>query len=181
LDLSYLGQARRFDHSTLQSYAVICSLLANESVFTLIRQLQLSIDISCPQGAQQQTHRTPLLLSIDGTDRRTDGRTDTGPFHTHCSTYYARSVNNAAAECICVCLFIYLLKLLKYHSGARRGLAAQPMTFRGRLYIAAIDTDRWTDRWMTGVGSVARPGFQRERRFRAPHWYDTTAALRDTS
>jgi len=29
----------------------------------------LSIDISC---AQQQTRCTPLLLSIDGTDRRTD-------------------------------------------------------------------------------------------------------------
>jgi len=29
----------------------------------------LSIDISC---AQQQTHCTPLLLSIDGTDRGTD-------------------------------------------------------------------------------------------------------------
>jgi len=26
----------------------------------------------CPQGTQQQTHRPPLLLSIDGTDRRTD-------------------------------------------------------------------------------------------------------------
>jgi len=26
-------------------------------------------------GAQQQTHRPPLLLSIDGTDRRTDRRT----------------------------------------------------------------------------------------------------------
>jgi len=26
-------------------------------------------------GAQQQTRRPPLLLSIDGTDRRTDGRT----------------------------------------------------------------------------------------------------------
>jgi len=25
-------------------------------------------------GAQQQTRRTPLLLSIDGTDGRTDGR-----------------------------------------------------------------------------------------------------------
>jgi len=33
----------------------------------------LSIDISCPHGAQQQTRRTPLLLSIDGADRRTDG------------------------------------------------------------------------------------------------------------
>jgi len=29
--------------------------------------------------AQQQTRRTSLLLSIDGTDRRTDGRTDGHP------------------------------------------------------------------------------------------------------
>jgi len=33
---------------------------------------QLSIDISCPRGAQQQTRRPPLLLSIDGTDRCMD-------------------------------------------------------------------------------------------------------------
>ena len=32
----------------------------------------LSIDIRIPLGAQQQTRRTPLLRSIDGTDRRTD-------------------------------------------------------------------------------------------------------------
>jgi len=37
-----------------------------------------------PHGAQQQTRRTPLLWSNDGTDRRTDGRTlgryiDLGP------------------------------------------------------------------------------------------------------
>jgi len=37
---------------------------------------QLSIDISCPHSAQQQTRRTSLLLSIDGRDRRTDGRKD---------------------------------------------------------------------------------------------------------
>jgi len=36
---------------------------------------QLSIDISCPHGAQQQTSRQPLPLSANGTDRRTDGRT----------------------------------------------------------------------------------------------------------
>jgi len=41
---------------------------------------QLSIDISCTQGAQQQTHRTPLQLPIDGTDRQTDAR----PLHVHC-------------------------------------------------------------------------------------------------
>jgi len=32
------------------------------------RRSQPSIDISCTQGAQQQTSRT-LLLSVDGTDR----------------------------------------------------------------------------------------------------------------
>jgi len=35
---------------------------------------QLSIDITCPQGAQQQTRWQPLMLSIDGTDRRTDAQ-----------------------------------------------------------------------------------------------------------
>jgi len=34
------------------------------------RRRLLSVDISCPLGAQQQTRRTPL--SIDGTDRRMD-------------------------------------------------------------------------------------------------------------
>jgi len=32
-------------------------------------QLQLLIDICCPQGAQQQTRRPPLLMSINETDR----------------------------------------------------------------------------------------------------------------
>jgi len=41
------------------------------------RAYQLSIYIisAAEARAQQQTSRTPLLLSIDGTDRRTDGRT----------------------------------------------------------------------------------------------------------
>jgi len=39
------------------------------------RRKQLSIDVSCRRGAEQQTRRTPLLLSNDGTDRQTDGRT----------------------------------------------------------------------------------------------------------
>ena len=37
---------------------------------------QLFIDVSCRQGAQQQTRRPPLLLSIDGTDKRTERWTD---------------------------------------------------------------------------------------------------------
>jgi len=47
----------------------------------------LSTDISCPQ---QQTHRQPLLLLIDGTDRWTNTR----PLHRSCSAYYVGSVNN---------------------------------------------------------------------------------------
>ena len=43
------------------------------NVFAAERRHLLSIDISCLYGAQQQTRRTPLLLLIDGTDRRTDG------------------------------------------------------------------------------------------------------------
>jgi len=39
------------------------------------RAAATSIDISCPPGPQQQTRRTLVQRSIDGTDRRTDGRT----------------------------------------------------------------------------------------------------------
>jgi len=38
------------------------------------QQQLLSIDVSCPHGAQQQTRRQLLLLLIDETDKRTDGR-----------------------------------------------------------------------------------------------------------
>jgi len=44
--------------------------------------LPLSIDISCSHGAQQQTRRTLLLRSNDGTGRRTDRRTDGHPIVT---------------------------------------------------------------------------------------------------
>jgi len=36
-------------------------------------------------GDQQQTYWPPLLLSIDGTDRQTDGRTDARPSRRPCS------------------------------------------------------------------------------------------------
>jgi len=61
----------------------------------------LSIDISCPQSAQQQTRRPPLLLSIDGTDRRTPDRyLDPAP-HTiqqGVGNGRAGSVNNAVFQ-----------------------------------------------------------------------------------
>jgi len=62
----YNGQYK----SVFNTSAVTVTLLA----FAAERRRLLSIDMSYPQGAQQQTRRTPLLLSIDGTDRRTDGR-----------------------------------------------------------------------------------------------------------
>ena len=52
--------------------------------FAAERQRLLWIDIFCP-GAQQQTRRTPLLLSIAETDR---------PFHRPCCACYARSVSS---------------------------------------------------------------------------------------
>jgi len=47
-------------------------LLSSPAAATRRRLRQPSINISCPHGAQQQTRRTPLLLLIDETDRRTD-------------------------------------------------------------------------------------------------------------
>ena len=60
-----------------------------------------------PAGAraQQQTRRTPLLLSIDGTDRhtdrRTDGRTDGRTLDRFMSptAYYADRVTAARIMC----------------------------------------------------------------------------------
>jgi len=53
----------------------------------------LSIDISSPHGAQQQTRRTPLLRSNDGRH----GRTKTRPLHRPCSAFCAGSANNVGA------------------------------------------------------------------------------------
>jgi len=56
--------------------------------------VQQSIDISCPRGAQQQTRRTLLQRSIDGTDRQTDGRTPDTAY------YCANGVDNRrCGEC----------------------------------------------------------------------------------
>jgi len=40
------------------------------------RAVQQSIDFVCQRSPQQQTYRTLLRRSIDGTDRQTDRRTD---------------------------------------------------------------------------------------------------------
>jgi len=63
--------------------------------FAAERRRLLSIDISWLRGAQQQTHRRPLLLSIDRTDRRKNRQTDARALHRPCSLLsilYADSV-----------------------------------------------------------------------------------------
>jgi len=63
---------------------------------------QLSIDICCPcqrASAQHQTSRTPLLLTTD----ETDGRTDTRPSHIPCCACgqheYVTFCNTLCASC----------------------------------------------------------------------------------
>ena len=58
------------------------------------RAVQQWIHISCPPGAEQQTRRTPLLRSNDGTD----GRMDTRPFHKPCSAYRMWAVSVILAQ-----------------------------------------------------------------------------------
>ena len=55
------------------SMAFAAQLYAAAPLLLGARRPPQSIDISCPHGAQQQTRRTPLLLSNDGTDGETDG------------------------------------------------------------------------------------------------------------
>ena len=57
---------RRYRHLLLSAGACSTAPAARQ---------QLSIDIFCPHGAQQQTRRPLLLLQIDGTDHQTDRRT----------------------------------------------------------------------------------------------------------
>ena len=61
--------------------------------------------------AQQQTRRTPLPLSNDGTDRQTDGRTDTRPLHRPCCRQSNPIQSNSSMhhyDCIALCKDISL-------------------------------------------------------------------------
>ena len=63
----------------LHDTACICCCSANAAECWRL----LSIDISCPQGAQQQTHSSCCRMV-----GQTDMQTDTQPFHTSCSAHY---------------------------------------------------------------------------------------------
>ena len=56
----------------LLPFAADVLITIKQTAGTRRRRPQLSIYISCPQGAQQQTSRRPLLLSIYGTGGQTD-------------------------------------------------------------------------------------------------------------
>jgi len=58
----------------------------------------LSIDISYPHGAQQQTRCRPRLRLYDGTKKDGQRQKDTGPLHRPCSARYAGSVNKYNTE-----------------------------------------------------------------------------------
>jgi len=48
----------------LLTAVLLCAVLCGGAVAAGARRLPLSIDISCPRGAQQQTHHTLLHRSI---------------------------------------------------------------------------------------------------------------------
>jgi len=60
---------------TLSAFAVVLQPRTAAPLLLGARRPPLSINTSCLHDAQQQTRRTPLLRSNDGTERRTDGRT----------------------------------------------------------------------------------------------------------
>jgi len=61
---------------TSQRSASFVGFQHEAAAFAAECRCRLSIDIFCPRGAQQQTYQ--LLLSIDGTYRRTDRRSTRG-------------------------------------------------------------------------------------------------------
>ena len=93
------GAAARCHSTVLQHRAVApcCgAVVQHRAAAPLLLGAQrspLSIDISSPHGAQQQTRRTPLLRSNDGRH----GRTKTRPLHRPCSAFCAGSANNVGA------------------------------------------------------------------------------------
>jgi len=79
------------------------------------RRPPLSIDISCPRGAQQQTSRPPLVLSIDGTDGRTDGLSGAEPLHRRLShtvtiNYYRAPDGNSVRQTLLTSLLTFAHK-----------------------------------------------------------------------
>jgi len=60
--------------------------------------VQQSINIACPRDAQQQTRRTLLQRSTDGTDRQTDRQTLYR--YRDPAAYYASSINNCQLSAV---------------------------------------------------------------------------------
>jgi len=105
---------------------------------------QLSIDASCQQGAQQQTRRTPLLLSIDGKDTRTDERTDGRTLDRSINPALRMFAKKTAAGKHCVGMkyaynFIFFLQQVC----AEPRTSALDMTLPAAAALAPADIDRY--------------------------------------
>jgi len=92
-------------YMTLPAFAANCGRLQETSIDSWYAAPAPAVIDRYLLPAQQQTSRTPLLLSIDGTGRRTDGRTLDR--YIHCSAYNGGSINKRAA-CVCVPVVSYL-------------------------------------------------------------------------
>jgi len=87
-NMSVFSLVNSADNMTLPTLAADCCAVA--PLLLGARHSPLSINISCPHGAQQQTRCTPLLSLNDETDRHMK------PLHRPCSAYYAGSTNKQA-------------------------------------------------------------------------------------
>lgn len=72
----------------------VCGQPPTSAVNVMLPHLLIST-ITCYQlwDNPQQIRSMLLLLSTDGTNKQTDGRTESQLFHKPCSTHYAGSVN----------------------------------------------------------------------------------------
>ena len=113
----------------------------------------LSIDIFCPQGAQQQTRPPLLLLSIDRTDGRTVG----------CSTVSSTAVRVLSGPCQQVCVEPPLTSVLNMTLPAA---AARAPAAIDRYLLPATELSsptslllsiHWTDNGRTGGRTDTRP------------------------
>jgi len=94
MTLSTVSAKRRAAAPLLLSAGSCCTALLLHDA----RRAPAAIDryiLSAGYIAQQPTLRTPLLMSIAGTDGRADGQAGARPLPRPCSSYYAGGVNNS--------------------------------------------------------------------------------------
>jgi len=90
---SCIAIGKKNSHTKKQKRQV-CGQPPTSAVNVMLPHLLIST-ITCYQlwDNPQQIRSMLLLLSTDGTNKQTDGRTESQLFHKPCSTHYAGSVN----------------------------------------------------------------------------------------